>query len=186
MIILDNLGKYRKGRLWVGQMPRIESTTVEVLRRSINETEKIQLNSSNIALELFLPPREISNYAFLGAMYTPNNGEKLEIRVKVSNANDKIFENSIALSSDEVHVGIPKDYAEAIVDSAEKTIKEIIRFSPGVLEFSIGAHGYIGSSKYIFSKTTEIILNIMSKNISGFSEDELKALVLTELTDVLL
>lgn len=181
MIVLDNLGKYRKGKLWKNQMPNIESTVIEILRKSIYETERIQWESSNIALELLLAPREVSNYALLGATYIPNGGEKLEIRVKVSAGDDKLFEDAIALSCDEVHVGIPKDYAEAIVNATEKTIREIKSFSPGVLEFSIGAHGYVGSSKLIFSKITDIILKIMSKNPSEFSEDELKEFILTEL-----
>jgi hypothetical protein len=66
------------------------------------------------------------------------------------------------------------------MDSAVDALKEL-EFPSGILLFDIGAHGYVGSSKMIFSRVTKMLVKIISKNILALSEEELKKLVLLEL-----
>lgn len=179
MIELDNLGGYRKGRLWLDDLPEIGYKAIKVLKSSV-ESENHKWGLKTIALELLLAPREISNYGLLGVKYIPSEDNYLNIEVKVSEFDERLLTGTIAMSTDEVHVGIPEDYAEAIMATMQDFQKNF-SLSSGTLLFDYGAHGHVGSSKIIFSKITKILMNLLSTNSKDLTNEEYKKLVASEL-----
>jgi hypothetical protein len=179
MIELDNLGGFRKGRLWINSLPELTSKVIKVLTSSVN-SENHKWNSKAIALELLLAPREISNYAFLGVKYIPSEDSYLNIEVRVSEYEGALLTDTIALSTDEVHVGIPEEYAETIMATVKDYLKNY-GLSSGTLLFDLGAHGHVGSSKIIFSKTTKILMSLLGKNLNDTTVNEYKEMIASEL-----
>ncbi|WP_055666130.1 hypothetical protein [Desnuesiella massiliensis] len=165
MIILDNLGEFRKGRLWINTFPNFQCTTIKTIKTIVESNNCNKINIYNITLELLLMPRHTSNYGLLGAKFTPTNKGLLEIQVDVSQYNGDITKDSIAMPEDEVHVGIPEEYAHSIMQTSISVIKEIGGLPSGILQFNLGAHGYVGSSILIFSKITSAILKLMTKKV---------------------
>jgi len=179
MINLDNLGGHQKGRLWINDFPEIKIKTIDTIQKTVEGVEDISKCSKSVVLELLLP-RNASNYALLGVTYTPLNSKKLDIVINVGTADDVVLKDNIAFTSDEVHIGIPAEYALTIIDSAVDTLKDL-EFPSGILFFDVAAHGHVGSSKMIFSRVTKMLVKIISKNVLELSESELKELVALEL-----
>jgi hypothetical protein len=180
MIYLDNLGSQQKGRLWVNECPEMKSKIIDIMERSINGVGGISYGGKSIVLELLLP-RNASNYALLGATYTPSDSNELNVKINVGISDDEVLKDNLAFKSDEVHIGIPAEYASMILDSAVDTLKDF-KISAGTLSFNTGAHGYTGSSKMIFSRVTKILVKLIFKDIIKLSEEELKELVALELS----
>jgi len=179
MINLNNLGNHQRGRLWINECPEIKSKIIGTIQKTVEGVGKISEYKQSAVLELLLP-RNASNYALLGVTYIPLNSKKIDIKINVGIADDVVLKDNIASTSDEVHIGIPEAYALTIMDSAVETLKEL-EFPSGILLFDIGAHGYVGSSKMIFSRITKMLVKIISKNVRAFSEEELQELVALEL-----
>ncbi|MGE7090718.1 hypothetical protein ACQKII_04525 [Lysinibacillus sp. NPDC048646] len=157
MIALANLGQNKKGKLWVNDLPDLNYKIINRLTTSIDIEKSMYIKPTSIALELLLSRRDMSNYAFLGIKFMPKNIKNLNIRVNISSEEDEILSDNIAMKSDTVFLGIPNEYAEAIIDTTNKVVREHSLFPCGDLDFFIGAHGEIGSSKFSFSKVTESI-----------------------------
>lgn len=184
MIILDNLGELKKGRLWINQVYNLQYGTNKIVKSHFKANNTNEVSIANIVLELLLMPRHVSNYALLGASFTPTSGELLEVRVNISQYNGEVTKDSIAMPEDEVHLGIPEEYAEGIVETTDSVIKEIGGFPSGILEFNVGAHGYVGSSILTFSKITSIILKIMIKKIDNMDVEKIKEEVALEIMKI--
>jgi hypothetical protein len=176
MIMLNNLEGYKKGRIWINNPPNIRSNSVDKVVKSIETKKNLTWKEKYIAIELLLSPRQASSYAFIGAKYTPSTNDKLEIIVNISGFNDSVMVDNIALSTDEVHVGIPKDYALTIINAAIEKTNEL-NFPSGHLYFNIGAHGHVGSSKTSFRTATIVIMELFYKNIVELTSNIVSELV---------
>ncbi|TCS96769.1 hypothetical protein [Hazenella coriacea] len=181
MIMLENLGSYRKGRLWVKNMPRINYTVIDQIYSTLPVEKGLVLSPCNLALETLFSPRQVSNYAFLGVNFTPNDGEIIEITINTSLDEGRILEDHIAFQSDEVYMGIPYEYGEAILSSVQETLLDIQTFSGGKLNFHMGAYGQVGTSQRSFSKTTEIMIRLLTINPYIADEKQLEEMILESL-----
>ncbi|WBW97427.1 hypothetical protein [Oceanirhabdus sp. W0125-5] len=173
MIILDNLDKYRRGRVWIDELPNMSYDVIQQLHSFIEIKSNSEIQAANLALELSLP-RGASNYALVGLRYTPTKNKVVEIKVNVSRNTGEIINDNIASQIDQVHVGIPLEYANVVLNTARSVIQEINDYPSGIIEFNLGAHGLIGSSQVIFSKITSIIIKLLCKNPSIMSSEAIK------------
>lgn len=173
MIMLDSLGKYRMGRLWIDEIPNICYDNTHQLQFAA-KTEFINtVQSVKIALELSLPQNS-SNYALLGISYTPSDNNIIEVKINASSNTEEKVKETIVSAIDEIYVGIPLEYANAVKSATQSVIEEINDFPNGILEFNLGAHGLIGSSNVIFSRVTYIILKLLCKNPKNMTIEEIK------------
>ncbi|VBB09156.1 Hypothetical protein LUCI_4442 [Lucifera butyrica] len=184
MIKLDNLGGYKRGRLWINDFPGFESKIIDTIHRTFVGAKEIPRCNKSVVLEILLP-RNASNYALLGATFIPLVGGTLDVKINIGVHDDAVLKDNIAFTSDEVHVGIPKEYAFAVMDSVAETLDDS-EFPPGILFFDVGAHSDVGSSRMIFSRVTKILIKIIFNNILELSEDELKKLIALELKYILI
>ncbi len=176
MIILD-LGEFKRGRLWINEMPNIKMEVTSSFEEVVEVNNYQQWEEKVITLELLLAPRDISNYALLGVKYNPTSTNMLNIQVNATNFNGSILQDNIALLTDEVHMGIPQAYVSSIISTAKEKAKEL-NFPAGSLIFEIGAHGYVGSSKVAFAILTKVLMGLISKNMKDIFTEELNEMVL--------
>ena len=181
MIILENLGQYRKGRLWIDKLPNLPFKASEKVQTNVKVNTGLDLKPIALAVEVLLSPRHVSNYAFLGVKFTPNQGNELNVYVHVTGDEGVVMHDNIAFKSDEVHVGLPYEYADAILKNARNIIEVLPQFSGGILEFCIAAHGLIGSSQASFAKAAEIIINLLITDLNQSDENKLKQIVANSL-----
>lgn len=160
MISLSNIGVMKKCNLWMNEHPNIECECLEELRETIIKNDWTEWEDLSCAIEVSLKQRHSSNYALLGMSYTHDNTDKLVIKVSAGEENGPIIENTLVSEVDEVHAGIPLEYAESVIKLAESYLNDV-SCSSGTITFDIGGHGYIGSSSAIFRKVTEILLKIL-------------------------
>ena len=163
MITLNNVGTMKKCNLWIDEHPNIEYNCIKELKEVISKDKWIKWDSVSYIIEVNLKQRHSSNYALLGISYKYEDTNRLVVKVKSSGDDGEVIENTLVSNSDEVHVGIPLEYSEEVMRSAN-TYLSSIDCSSGTITFDIGGHGYIGSSSAVFGIVTEILLKILSSN----------------------
>ncbi len=181
MIVLDNLGDLRRGRIWINEKPKIKSVSKEIIELKIGNAIKCACDIQSICIELFLGPRDISNYGLLGVELLDNNSNQLNLIMNVSDVDESIYYENLAMQTDEVHIGIPRIYAKSILNVSEKIFKESDRIPAVDLTFGIGAHGYVGSSQLIFTILTKIIISLLKRELNCIPQEELKRIVKFEI-----
>jgi hypothetical protein len=165
MIELNNLGKYRKARLWIDELPLLNDINISEKKIIVTKKNDCEWNNNKIALEVYYP-RNSSNYAFLGVEYTRNIVQKnnLLIILNVSKYKAFKFNDSLVNGYDEVYSGIPEEYSNAILESVENTLATLNFVPEGTLKFNLGAYSLIGSSPMVFSKIAEILVRLLNKS----------------------
>jgi hypothetical protein len=184
MIILDNIGHYRKGRIWLNSHPNIQYDTATILQTKIFEVTDEQWVKKTTCLEMLLPIN-VSNYGLLGIEFIPQPTDYIELSVYVGKDNEQLFIDSLAQLNDNVYVGLPKQYAETIFKLAQEILQQRI-LPPGKLKINVAAHAEIGSSRFIFSLITRIIFKIVVYEITTLVKEDIERIVVEEMnkTDI--
>lgn len=103
------------------------------------------------AVEIFIPRGGRIVYGALVLEYLPDATQKqLEIEVAIKEGLDSRWPDALAASLDEVYVGLPSEYTEAIFSGASKALEHSDCRLSGKLKFSGGAHGYVSSNNSVF------------------------------------
>ena len=178
MINIDNIGNLKKCRIWTEKPPLTECKVVKTLNLIEETNEHICCKSKNIAVELFVAPRY---YAFLGVEYIFQKTNNLEFCVNITEDSDKVLTDSLALPSDNVHLGISDEYAETILNTAVKIGKNISALPSGILIFNIGGYSDYGSNQVIFSKVTSMLVRLLVAKQDSINLEQLKTIVRNEL-----
>jgi hypothetical protein len=184
MIGIRKLGLLREGRFWVDNLPEINYVEIDKLTESVSQSQFYQSNGhATMALELSFP-QHVSSYVLLGVKFEPSDGASIHVNVKVGCEQDNLLTDNIAPFYDTIHVGIPKEYAGAVLESAVQTVNELKDFPTGLLTFDFGAHSLVRSSRVIFSKATFTLTRLIHHKIRGVPTTELKDLIHLELQRV--
>ena len=118
MKISYKLEKSSKINLWVNEELEYNEIILEVLHQEIKRNEVVLWKDITYIIELYAGQKHMSNYAMLGMKYIYKDTDKLEVKVCVSSEEGEILENTIAMQGEEVHLGIPKEYGEEILQAA--------------------------------------------------------------------
>lgn len=178
MIKIDNIGNLIECRIWLEDLPSSECEVVEVLSSVLETSNTMSGSNQNIAIELFVAPRY---YALLGIEYVYKETNDIEIFVNITKDTGKMVTDSLALSSDNVHSGISKEYAQTILNTSQKVLMDLKGIPSGIITFNIGGYGDYGSNQVIFSKVASILIRLLVNVQSGTRLDGLKNIVRTEL-----
>lgn len=178
MIELEDLSNYKRGRIWINELPKIRYEVIEVMKKKFKATSFMH-EKKCIALEFTLP-RNSSNYALLGVNYFPDESSFLNVEIMISSTGSVQYKENIAPLWDEVFCGITKEYGSAILDYICNNSDKLV-FPPGKLVFDIGAHGVIGSSKYCFSLLAELILELITMDIQNVELEYIKNKILKKI-----
>lgn len=174
-LIVLNLSRYRKARIWLGTLPELNYPVVKVLSRTKKDAKKIDISEvRRTAIEMFIPTGGRFIYGLLESEFTPTNSGEFSIKVATSTDTGNPVDWSLAASVDEVCAGIPLEYSESVIEGALSAADVL---GSGILCFEGGAHGALGSSNRIFRHLATTAVRILACPFESVSEQNLTALV---------
>jgi hypothetical protein len=170
----------RQARVWLRETPNWTYEAETVLTGEQQATEVHLRESRYVAVELLVPAGARAHYGGLGATFVPSSAKLLAIEVPVSSTEGPAIPESLANQVDSVHVGLPGEYAKAILESM--TSAHAAQLLPGGTVRVCGAlHGVAGSSPWFFQVLSRVALTLLKVDIERPSETDLIALIEHEL-----
>jgi hypothetical protein len=129
-----------------------------------------------VAVELFTHAGGYCPYGLLGAEFVPQDSHVLLLQVSVSSADGRCFDAALAGAIDEVRFGLPREYAEGVLDGAAAA-GAIHVLGSGVLRFRCAAHGKVGSSSNHFRRLAMLVVQLLCLNTESITEEEVAGLI---------
>ena len=172
MRILE-LGKYRRARVWIGNLPDAACPSVKTLTHTIAAGGELQNGLRLAAIEVFVPLGPRSMYGLLGGQFEPDATGQLTIDVNVSTATERLFADSLTVKGDQVRVGLPAEYAQAVLAGVNLAHSEMDALASGKLSFNCAAHGAIGSCEAVYKHLAAVLVKLFNAASLELSDDEL-------------
>jgi hypothetical protein len=97
----------------------------------------------------------------------------LSVDVSISAATERLFADSLAMKSDEVRVGLPSEYGQAVLAGVNLAKDELNALISGRLSFNCAAHGAIGSCEAVYKHLATILVKLFNADSLDLSNDEL-------------
>lgn len=154
--ILDN---GLRSNIWVNEVPMVNDADLDAILSEKDTVRKT--GKKRIIIELFIP-RDHNNYALLGLEFVPNAEQSLTYKISINNKEGTEYNNSIALSYDQVTWGILDEYKQGIINSMNKYLNNK-SLTNGIINYNISAHAEMGSSQLMFEKVSDILLSLLVK-----------------------
>jgi hypothetical protein len=176
MIVTIDPDAKRKMRIWCWELPDTRYAPISTISTSIKVTKEKVPTIEQIAVELLVRTGPRSLYGLLGAHFTPRDNKSLEMEVAISDRIGPQFSDSLAGHSDDVRVGLPDEYAGAVLEGAAMLAKEESQLSGQIL-FCCAAHGRVGSSAAIFEQLSKMVVSLMFSQEPRLLQDRIKALL---------
>lgn len=126
------------------------------------------------AVEILVPLGPRSIYGLLGGHFNPLSAGKLVVDVKVSASSGRLLANSLPMNGDEVRIGLPAEYANAVLSGMDLAKSELESLISGHLSIDCSAHAVAGSSESIFMHLASIVVRIFNGANVDLTDDELK------------
>lgn len=154
----------KKFRVWIDEYPCVNNDKeFEVESQIITKCEKL-CNNRKVVCEVVLP-KDAGNYGLIGCNYNAIDSDFANIKIVYNKECDKIYD--LALNSQYINKYIGME--EYLVEGIELGINNFNNKSmiaKGEYLFDLQATCEVGSSVYLFSKITQLLLDIMhSKNL---------------------
>lgn len=133
--------------------------------------------SSNVVvgLEALLPRGARAEYGLLGLEFMPDDLGRLQMAVPYSGMAGTAWPDALAGKLDEVRLGLPKEYASAVLASLSSAVEG--RAPSGVLRIVDAAHGLVGSSPNFFGKLTRAAVELVLLSGIEVPDDRLVSLL---------
>jgi hypothetical protein len=80
------------------------------------------------------------------------------------------FPESLAGQSGDVKIGLPDEYADAVINGVAKAAEAVGAPTRRKLRFAWAAHDRVGSSRWIFEKASGIVLRLLTLPTSDLNE----------------
>jgi hypothetical protein len=152
-----------KVRLWVDELPATATIPLDASRLNYTLPAQVGITPhSRAAIELFQPGGGSFRYGMLGAEFTPDSSGELLVVVpsEMGEVNAAQME-SLAGDLDRVVVGCTPEYARAVYAGVEKIQTCVDRLPGGCLNFSVVAHGEVGSSPAVFEMLARAVVRLI-------------------------
>ncbi|KYF54180.1 hypothetical protein BE04_28615 [Sorangium cellulosum] len=114
-------------------------------------------------------------YGLVGLDCQSSMSETLRVEVGYSTSEGVMWDKSLAVTIDDVRLGLPEEYSQAILQALSSAVAT--KLSPGVLRLAEAAHGAVGSSPSFFAKLSFAAVELMFLDVSD-APDELLAKLL--------
>ena len=165
-----NLSTHKKARIWTNATTSFNYDVIDVITSVVQAENQRVINQHDVAVEFYVPNGPRSLYGLLGASFSPDNDERLTIKVNISTPEGAGYEESLAKNVDEVYVGLPSEYANSVLMGASEAV-ETSGIGFGTLSFHCGAHGVVGSSRMFFRLLAKIVVKLMTIEPSSMDRD---------------
>jgi hypothetical protein len=169
------LSGHRRANVWLEEAPPAAYTASSVEAKTVKPRVAIDATRRVVGVEVSFPHGPKSSYALLGAELVEANVAGLEISVSVNSVGAP-FSASLAQKLNEVKIGLPNEYAGAVVRGAVRCAEEVGAPVQRKLWFRWAAHGFVNSSPYIFEQVSEMVLRFLTIP-SGGEETKMRALL---------
>ncbi len=171
------LGKYRRARVWIGELPDTACPSVKTLAHTIAAGNKLQNGMRLAAIEVLVPLGPRSMYGLLGGQFKPDATGHLSVDVSVSAANERLLADSLVVKGDDVRVGLPAEYAQAVLAGVALAKGELNALAAGKLSINCAAHGAIGSCEAVYKHLAAILVKLFNAASLELSDEELVKLL---------
>jgi hypothetical protein len=175
-VINPGLERYKRARVWVGELPNLSYDVLQVEERRLEAEGAMLAAVRCAAVELLIPTGPRSLYGALGAMFSPGAGGQLLVQVATSPLDGELVASALTGRLDAVHIGLPEWYAGAVLEGAVST-EEIHLLGPGILRFDHAAHGEVSSAQVIFRRLVRTVVRLLCLDMEAVSEEELRKML---------
>jgi len=160
MIKSITLSHHRQVQIWLDEVPPAEFAAKSEVIKLVKPKLAIDTFRSRAGVEICIPHGAYVSYGLLGAELVASNVNGLEVIVAI-NENVRAFQTALAPKSEEVIVGLPQEYAAAVLTGIERVLSQVGGPSNASLRVNWAAYGLVGSSQSIFERMGEIILKLL-------------------------
>jgi len=145
-------------KYWVDEFPILEEIKTEIkgVKNLMKENLHKKYFCKQVALEVYLH-KNASNYALLGLEYIPDTSESLDIEVQYINENEVRYESELSKFNSYRYLGLPEEYVDLVIQE----IRDNTNICGGTVKVPIAVNCEVGSSPFIFSNITKILLEIL-------------------------
>ncbi len=159
----EDLGAYRRGRVWLNECPPRPYPSKGRVEQSFPLKNYTYQTECTLTIELVLAARMVSNYAYIGVSYFPSDRGELVVQAEIGYDNGVVIDDVIALQPDVVKRGIPVEYISAVIDEIHKLSADPeILLPSGKIVIDTGAHGSVGSSQVSFRHAINMVLQLLT------------------------
>lgn len=171
-----DLEKFKKARVWIDELPQCEFTSPQVLKHTVSAAKGRETTIRRAAVELLVPLGPRSMYALIGAEYSPDNGDILEVEIAVSD-DGLVFSESLVSTNDVVKIGLPSEYARGVIDGIDIACAELNGIGAGRMRIVCAAHGVMWSSKAIYSRATSVLIKLINLGQANMADEAIVELL---------
>ncbi|XXY54997.1 hypothetical protein WME91_28095 [Sorangium sp. So ce269] len=164
-----------KARVWVSGSATSGVEFTDVVSRSFVAARIGAPEHPVVTVEALVPRGPLAEYGLLGLAYQSTTSESYRIEVGYSNNEGMRWDGSLAATIDDVRLGLPEEYSQAIFQALSSAVAT--KLSPGVLRLAEAAHGAIGSSPNFFAKLAFAAAELMFVDVSDASDELLGKLL---------
>jgi hypothetical protein len=158
---LFELSRHRRANVWLDEAPPASFAASSTLTRVVKPKTVVGAFRTIAAVEINIPHGPTASYGLLGAELVASTTDGLEAVVCVNAAGSE-FTPSLALRRDEVRVGLPDEYARAVVVGIDEMAETIGLPTAATLRFCWAAYGLVGSSPWVFKELTILIVRLLT------------------------
>jgi hypothetical protein len=168
------LTPFRRANVWIDEAPPTEYVASSIVRTVVMPRTAIDIERTIACVEVNFFHGARSSYALLGAELIEAESDGFEVCVSV-NGDGPLFGRALARGLDEVRIGLPSEYAQAVISRASRFAESIAAPSKRKLWFRWAAHGLVGSSPLIFEQVSGIVAQLLF-GPSVWDESQIRAL----------
>jgi hypothetical protein len=162
-----------RARVWFGGgVP--EFSPSGSVKTAVEGEPSVLIAMPHVTLEAIVPRGARAEYGLLGVRFDTAADTVLRIEVPYSNGAGSSWSESLGAAIDDVRLGLPREYAQAILDAAAAYVKR--RFPPGAISFVEAAHGIVGSNARFFKGLAMCALELMQDERHGGDEQTARLL----------
>lgn len=169
---------FREARVWSEDVPELAYDGTVVRECSLpvgpNAAER-----RRVIVELLVPMGARYLHGALGAVFEPRTAGGLDVRVLASTDPGPVVPWSLAAELEDVHAGLPVEYAVPVIRSAQAT-PELPVIGSGILTFDRAAHGAVGSSASVFEWLSTAVIRLLAARQLPNSDEALQNLIQLE------
>lgn len=145
-------------KYWINELPILEKIESKTKKTQILTRENIRKKCfwTKVALEVYLH-KNAGNYALLGLEYEPDENGILNIDIQYVVDNEMHYGSDLTKFNNYKYLGLPAECTDIILE----TIKSNKSISSGTLKIPIAANCEVGSSPLVFSKVTNLLLELI-------------------------
>lgn len=169
------LSGFGKARVWFSERVTPSFPCELTIQAEASAFAARALQTDRICVEAFVPRGGRVEYGLLGLAFDGDPAGRLRVEVGWSHAEGPSWKGSLVSGIDEVRLGLPEEYAIAVLRSLASTADG--RFPSGTVRVCECAHGLAGSSATFFALLGHAVAELMLLDGTELTDDRLMSLL---------